>query len=679
MACIGRRLLQVVGGAIAALVLAVVALALLLQTGRVSRQVRDFVVPRASAALGRELAIRDAKLSFLPALRVRLIGAMVAGRPGEPPLAQLESLDVKLKLWPLVRSLGKDAQIGGVLLVKPIVNLVRADDGTWNFEGLGQSAQRERESGPRGERGPPAAVIVDRADIEDGELRILDRQAGKGARLALSKVDFSAQHIGAGEPLHASLSAALMGAQKNLQAEVRAARLPASAEAISSGACPEISGTLRLTGLELGRVRAFLPPKLTGIMTGGRLSADAKFASQSGRCIAEGSGTLSAVRLRGAPAQGSFALRAEADPAKRAVRLSIEDLVLKGPGVDLRGEATASMGKGSLTTVRFAIVGPLLDLGEVMGLMPAEPSQPEEQQPFALSKSQRGAVEALDVKGTIAIAKVAKGALVANDFQAETALDSGALSLRKAHASLFGGSVDASGTRVDLSPALPSWDLNATLDRVDLNQALTALNGEAPVSGKLGGKVNLAGAGAEWSVLKKTLTGHGVLTVKEGALTSADIGQALTAVVAQGLSAVGRGGPARAAGGGSGKTDLRDLHLEFTVKDGAMVLTKPLSVGTPFGAISLGGNIGLGGNLALQGTATLSRSALEGVSGASGVAPDGLPVPLGIGGTLAHPAVQVNAQEAVARLISQAAQGKAREVGKRVQGRVGDVLRQLGK
>ena len=57
-----RTLLKLLAGVGGALVLLVVGLTLLLQTGAVSSRVKDLVVPRASAALGRQVTVENAKL-----------------------------------------------------------------------------------------------------------------------------------------------------------------------------------------------------------------------------------------------------------------------------------------------------------------------------------------------------------------------------------------------------------------------------------------------------------------------------------------------------------------------------------------------------------------------------------------------------------------------------------------
>lgn len=691
-------------GVAGALIVLLVVLVLLVQTGPVSQRVKDLVVPRASAALGREVTVQDAKVRLLPRPRVSLSRASVAGRPGEPPLVEVGSLDVALELWPLVRSLGKDVRVDGIRLVRPVLNLVRDEDGTWNYQGLGKGVQAEpRASPPQDGTSPSGAggvprskVVVNHAAIQDGSVKLVDRRRSGEAAVAVSRIDLAADHVGVGEPLSAELSAALAGEQKNFQAEIRASQLPESLATLGPGLYPKLSGTLVLTGLELARVRAFLPAKLTGVMSGGRVDASAKLGTEAGKYRVDGNGRLSQVRLRGEPAQGGFDIHAVADPASGAVHLAIEKLDLKGPGMDLGGDAAIEVPpssrstagrKAAPTAVRFAIAGPLLDLGQVLGLLPEQPKE-EEQKPIALTAAQRRAVEAFDVRGTLDIEKVVKGAFVADDFKAQAALDHGVFVLPEAHAGFFGGRVDAAGTRVDLAPALPTWNLKAKLDGVDLGQALTALSGSAPVVGKATGALDLDGAGVDWASLKKALTGQGALSVKEGALTTTDLGGKVLGAVSQGLRAAGKGAAASQVGGTTGKTELRDIAAEFTVKDGAMALTKPLSFAAPFGTTNLGGKIGLGGELALQGTASLSKEALQRMAGGAGIAiPASLNVPLGLGGTLTQPSVNVNAEQAVAGLVTGAARGKAQELKQGAEERarragrrgLGDVFRQLGK
>jgi AsmA protein len=134
---LGRRIAITAVAVAGGLVVLFAILALLVSSEAVTARVVAMVVPRVSTALGREVTLRRADLSIFPRTRVALEGLSIAGRGGEPPLVAAESLDVEVGLWTLLRSRGEQVDVRAITLVHPIVNLVRARDGTWSFEGLG--------------------------------------------------------------------------------------------------------------------------------------------------------------------------------------------------------------------------------------------------------------------------------------------------------------------------------------------------------------------------------------------------------------------------------------------------------------------------------------------------------------------------------------------------------------
>ena len=91
---------------------------------------------------------------------------------------------------------------------------------------------------------------------------------------------------------------------------------------------------------------------------------------------------------------------------------------------------------------------------------------------------------------------------------------------------------------------------------------------------------------------------------------------------------------------------------------------------------------------ALQGNANVSKETLQSLTGGAGIPiPAGLSVPLGLSGSLAQPAVNVNAEQAVAGFVTGAARQKGEELKQNVQERarrearrgLGDALKRLGK
>jgi uncharacterized protein involved in outer membrane biogenesis len=248
---------------------------------------------------------------------------------------------------------------------------------------------------------------------------------------------------------------------------------------------------------------------------------------------------------------------------------------------------------------------------------------------------------------------------------------------------VFGGHVSAAGSRVSLAEKVPTWKLAAKLTGLDLEKTLSAFAKHAPLLGKLDGTLDIDGQGTDWDQMRDGLTGLAALAVKDGALTTADLGGSVLGGVSKGLEALGRGGAAKkVAGAGGGKTTIRDLAGKFTVKDGFLTAQSPLAFASSAGDASLGGKIGLDGRLGLDGKVSVPKKTLaEAVSGIP--LPEKLEVPLALGGTLSSPSVSVRADEAAASLVKgsakQAVEGakeKAQDQGKKA---VEGLLKRFGR
>jgi AsmA protein len=644
-----------VGAVLGAGVLLVVALVLLIDSGVVTKRAVDLVLPKISAELGREVTLKGADLELFPNPRVKLAGLAVAGRAGEPALVDLEALDVEVGLWPLVRSLGKEIDVRAFVLVRPTVNLVRAKDGTWNYEGLGpQGAPAQPPPAPEPAAGPGAAVAVRSVRIEKAAIRVVDRTLGKDDRgMALSDLDLDASGVGPGLPFDARLAAAFADERQNLHARLSVARLPSGVPQAPEE-WPQVQGQVTLTALALDRLRSLFPAELGAIVRGGTVGLDLKLSTAEPRAYkVEGTGDLKEVRLRGQAASGRFRAAATWSPAKPdAAKIDLMDLALRGPGVDLGGHASVETPP---LRAWFVLTGPLLDLDAVMGLLPEtpEPAQAAAAPPKGelVPEATRRQIQAATARGTVAIGKLRGGRLEATDVKARAVLSRGTLTLEEMDASVFGGKVSGAGTTVSLAQKEPTWKLAANLSGLDLAQATTAFAGRAPLLGKLDGRIEVAGAGTEWDKLRPLVTGLAALALKEGTLTTTSLGDEVLGGLAKGLEAAGSGGLAKKVAGVQGaQTTFRDLAGKFVVKDGFLGAQSPFKFATDVGEVTVGGRLGLGGELDLQGDVAVPKATLAKV--VSGIPlPEKLDVPLGLGGSLSSPKVGVRAGEAVQGLL----------------------------
>lgn len=667
--------------AVVAVVGVVVALAVvvlvLVDAGVVTQRAVDLVLPKVSASLGREVTLERADLSLFPNPRVKLAGMAVAGRQGEPALVHAESLDVEVRLWPLVRSLGKEIDVRAFTLVRPTVNLVKARDGSWNFEGLGgapaDAPSAQPAPAPAAPEGGSARVAVALVKVEQATIRVVDRTLGTDdPALALTSLDLEARGVGPGLPLDARLAAALAASKQNLHAQLSVAKLPAGVPQRPED-WPEVQGTLKLAALALDRIHALLPGDVGTIVRGGTTSLDAKLSTAEGSYRVDGTGELRDVRLRGQTSSGRFHAIATWSPAKPdAVRVDVTDLALRGPGVDLGGKVSVETSPMSAT---FALAGPLLDLDAVMGILPegGEPAGPPAGEPAPGAEGElvpaqmRRQIQAATARGTIAVEKLRGGRLEATDVKARATLSRGTLTLEEMSAAVFGGRVSAAGTTVSLAEKVPSWKLAAALDNLDLQRAMSAFAGHAPLLGKVNGKLDVSGKGTQWEELRNGLAGLAALAIRDGALTTTDLGDEVLGAVSKGLDVVGKGGAAKRVGGlAGGKTTFRELTGKFTVKDGFLGTSAPLKFGSPVGDFALGGRIGLDGRVDLQGTAMVPKKVLAEIVSVR-VLPEKLEVPLALGGTLGSPSVSVRADQAVASLAKGAAEGARKEVEDKAQ------------
>jgi AsmA protein len=664
------------------LLLAGVALALL-DAGAVNRQVMDAVLPRASAALGREVTVRGADLDLFPHPRVRLEGLTVAGRPGEPALVAGEAVEASVALWPLLRSLGREVEVRAVTLERPVLELVRARDGSWNFEGLG-AAGAAGKAAPPAREGGAARVVVRRFSVRGGALRVLDRSQGaEDAGLAAEAIDLEATGIGPGLPLSVHLRAAIASAERNLAADLSLSAVPEGLPARPED-WPAVSGGLALRPLALSRIAPLLPAGAAEIVRGGSVGFDARVTTERGAWRVDGTGEVADLRLRGQPASGRFRAAATVPPGRpETARLEVRELAVRGPGVDLSGNAVV---EAAPLRARFALSGPLLDLDALLGALPPSEAPPEPAGGPLLPAPMRREVRAAAASGTLDLGELRSGKLRLTQVHARAVLRGGVLLLEDLSAAAYGGKVVGSGTRVALSEAEPSWSLAARLEAVDLGEAMRSVTGSAPLLGRTDASLQLAGKGIDWSKLEKAMTGTAALAIREGTLTTADLGAGALGALAKGLQAVGQTAAAGKVSGAEAHTTFRDLAGRFVVSDGWITAEKPFRIDTPAGPFELGGRVGLDHRLDLEGSVAVSRQSLARVLPASKLPlPESLAVPVGLSGTLGAPSVRFRADEAAralvrgqadqaSRAVRQEAEEKAEAARKEAEAKAGAAL-----
>ncbi len=675
-----RELLRGVALAIA-VVLAVAVLVLIINPSAIAMRVTDQLLPRISLELGRQVQVEEVEVSLLPRPSVELRNLTVAGGEGEPNLVAAESARAVLELWPLLRSFGNEVRLRSVTLSKPELTLVRRKDGSWSVEDLGGSANGEG-------GGASADVTMSRVTIRGGVLSILDRSGGKARQaVVLQNIEATARDVGFERPFAVDLRAGLGNDVKNLTAELALDRLPADWGALKPEEWPALSGTMSLKGVPLAALSGVLPPGLNETVTGGLIHADGTFGSREDRTWTfTGPVRLEELKLRDETAQATFDFSGAMHPADSTTLVAnFGTLQVRGPGVELSGEAKVA---GEPMKATFDLKGPKLDLDALMAALPEEqgtaeldPNAPQ----VLIGEDLRASVKGIEVSGSLQVDALSSGPLVAQGLQATAQLKNGVLSFSKATAQLFGGTLDAAGTKVDLLAETPKWELRAALDGLDLGAAMQATAGTSPLRGRSGGKLQLTGFGNDWMALRDQLTGTIAMRLEDGTLAAADLAPRLAEPLTQALKRVGKGAVANRIPTSKEGTKLQDLSGRFRVRNGWLELTGPLAFESGFGSARLGGRVGLDQQLDLAGTVTLQPSFVAQATGNNFRPKSPLELPVEIAGTLTSPQVKAldlgglarQAPAEARRRVEDEARKRAEEVERRARRKVQDRLKNV--
>jgi AsmA protein len=487
---------------------------------------RDAIAAQVEAGLGREVAFGEIGVSFRGGLGVRVADLRIGDDPAysQEDFVRAEAVEVRVALLP---ALFGRIEVSKIALVSPRLRVIQTAKGlSTDSLGGGAPAAAPGEPGTPDAPAPPALFIA-LLQIEDGELRYVDRTARPEAVLDVTRLDVTVSELSPTRPVAFEARAAVFGSDaRNLELDGRVGPLDAQT--------PQLAFRLRLDPLPLGEaaklpaVRAALPADFAG--------------SGPVRVEAEAEGTLealafrSSVDARGAdlrlgegftkPAGVPFEARVRGQ--RQGARLEIEaaDLVYG----ETRLEATASVPDVDRPSVEFTARSAVLA-------------------PAAFGAGAAGdALRGVEAKGNLAFpdagtrgtlgVRSASGSVAGTeyaDLAADVKLAGPRLTLERLAARAFDGTLGATGSLDTSRPNRTGVALVTTLSGVLIEQVLEAQaqNAAGLVSGRLDSRLDITGTGSDWEALQRTLTGTGSFQVKDGVLHRFNpAGEALDAVLA---------------------------------------------------------------------------------------------------------------------------------------------------
>jgi AsmA protein len=502
-----RRVVLIVFILLAILVAAVVGAALLIDPD----DYREELAARASEQLGREVRLDGPiDLKYFPWIALEVSDVRVGNPPGfetAPMLAEVTRATAAVRLLPLI---GGRVEVGAVTLGDAEVNLVTANDGGSNLDGLfAASEQVQTEPGE-----PPdlSRVSTGEIRIDNVVLNLIDRAADSRTSFVLESLRLDP--FVAGESVGLALSGAVRDA------------------AGDPSLIFDFAGALRVA------------PSLSEIdLSDWSLDFEMPGAGLDGT------------------ASGSLSARIGQDPVRVSLeqtRLTVNDQQLEIDGSASLGERIA--GDLSVSGERFD----LTRLGGAGARAPADDA-PEAGQPDPAASGDYSGLSALDLAFALDLAELvlADGATL-TEVSARSRISEGVLRLDPLSARLFGGRFEGSA-RVDFTQKPPRVEVRPELDGIEIGQLAALVTGEAPVAGQGNARLAVTFEGFSPREALGSLDGEGRFSLADGVLRGVD----LRALIDDELSSSNLERISRAFGG---QTRFETLDAVTRIDDGVVTL-----------------------------------------------------------------------------------------------------------
>jgi AsmA protein len=310
------------GIALLVIVVLLVAAALIIPRVIDINQYHGKIQAELQKRLGRSVTLGEMHLSlFPPSFQVK--NPVIGEDPRfafnqDRPFASADNLGVSVQLWPLLR---KQLEVKSLELVHPHIELVRDQQGVWNFATLGQEpkptpsaeaakknppAQPQAQSKPGQQPAPqsqanekPAAGQLSLANltITDGQVAITDLQKHQ-SRAVYDHIDVSVNDFAPDKPFTLKMAAHLPSDKKNGGGK-QAIMLQGNGGPIQQSDLlnTPFDGSLKLDEVDIAAAQKFLNSQALSGMNA-QVTGDAQVKNSGGKLASNGNIQLKNTRIR---------------------------------------------------------------------------------------------------------------------------------------------------------------------------------------------------------------------------------------------------------------------------------------------------------------------------------------------------------------------------------------------
>jgi len=315
---------------------------------------RGLLSSRMEGALGRKVKLGKMRLGlFPPALRVE--DAEIAERLGFPSTAfsTAKQLRARVNLIPLLKG---RLEVPTVELDEPTINLIKNEQGEWNFAHFGQQAQ----AGKGAPAAAPTPLEIGELQIRNGTLTITDLQRRR-PQVTFSRINVTLKDFSPARPFDWEVSVHPPGPENaNIEAKGRGG--PVNRENLAESPA---QGEAKFENVELAALVPFTEQAgLSGLFHG-----DTKFSSDGKAARAEGAYRVERLRLssKAGMAQAPITGRYQLNYDSATNRLNVQQFQLGTGGAVAQTTGHVLFGKSTAANLDTRLTNaPLADVARIL-------------------------------------------------------------------------------------------------------------------------------------------------------------------------------------------------------------------------------------------------------------------------------------------------------------------------
>lgn len=275
--------------------------------------------------------------------------------------------------------------------------------------------------------------------------------------------------------------------------------------------------------------------------------------------------------------------------------------------------------------------------GGSQATQPAQQPAAKQDKASAEKPMDLSALRELRAQGSVRIGALKAANIKSTNVRVGLRAAGGRLDVNPLSANLYGGS--AAGALAVIADATPRITVRQNLSGIDIAPLLQDALGNARLEGRGNVQLDVAGSGASFDQIKKTLDGSARLALRDGAVRGINIAQTVRNAKAKigELRGKEQGGAGSQQGGtaaANDKTDFSEMSASFRIADG-VAHNDDLSLKSPLLRIGGAGQINLGADRLDYLVKATVVSTLKGQGGPELEALKGLTVPVRLSGPLA--------------------------------------------